>query len=124
MYKKIIVIDHDRDTVDILTYLLGDEGHEVIGSISTDILDGLARINPEIIFMDTRLPGNGNDQFCREIKLNSPTAHIKVIVLSTDPQLPELAFKALADSYIAKPFDIEQVYQLTRDKPFYPDLYF
>jgi CheY-like chemotaxis protein len=115
MSKKIIVIDHDQDTVDILSYLLSDEGYEVTGSISTAILDQLPVINPDYIFIDTWFPGNSKGELCRQIKLQPETAHIKVILLSTHFQLPELAARALADNYIPKPFDIDHVYRLTRE---------
>jgi len=108
MPKKIIIIDHDQDTVDILTYMLTDWGYTVTGFMTLDITRVL-EIKPDLILIDTWLPGNFKGAFCKELKSDERTWNINIILLSTQNNLPEIAKECLADDYLAKPFDIDDI---------------
>ena len=65
--------------------------------------------NPDIIVSDVMMPRMNGTDMCRRIKENLQTSHIPVILLtawSTDEGRTE-GYKAGADAYIAKPFDME-----------------
>ena len=66
---------------------------------------------PDIIVSDVMMPRMNGVDMCRRIKENLTTSHIPVILLtawSTDEARKE-GYRAGADAYIAKPFDMEML---------------
>jgi CheY-like chemotaxis protein len=114
MQKKILIIDHDQDTVDILLYLFGDLGYAVTGFILIDIFTVLL-IMPDLILMDTWLPGNIEGAICRQLKTDYRTQHIPIVLLSTQANIPDIANHCLADGYVGKPFELEHICKVVSD---------
>lgn len=67
--------------------------------------------SPDIVVSDVMMPRMNGVDMCRRIKENLATSHIPVILLtawSTDETRKE-GYRAGADAYIAKPFDMEML---------------
>lgn len=80
--------------------------------VARDGMDGALKAEeetPDLIVSDVMMPRMNGTDMCRRIKENIETSHIPVILLtawSTDEGRTE-GYKAGADAYIAKPFDME-----------------
>ncbi len=109
---KIVVIEDNPDILDIMGYILKDEGYEVISSPDAKIVDNLAEVNPDLVLMDELLPGARGSELCLRIKQDEQTKHIPVILVSTIPHLDKLAVKCYADGYLEKPFSIVHLSEL------------
>lgn len=109
---KVVIIEDNPDILDIMGYILKDEGNEVISSPDAKIVDRLAEVNPDLVLMDELLPGARGSQLCLKIKQDEATKHIPVILVSTIPHLDKLAEKAKADGYLEKPFSIVTLSEL------------
>ena len=106
MAKKIIVIEDNHDILDMIAYILEDEGYEVLSSINAEPLKDVESYKPDLILLDDWLPDGYGHQVCGTLKSNVNTSHIPVLLISSVVNLPELARSCNADGYIAKPFDI------------------
>jgi len=64
-------------------------------------------LTPDIILMDTQLPGEDGLSLTRELKTNPTTAHIPIIALTAHAMQGDevQALDAGCDAYVAKPFD-------------------
>jgi two-component system phosphate regulon response regulator PhoB len=114
MPKTIIVIEDDPDILDMMTYILKDEGYDIISSTDCSPLKDLPASQPDLILMDNRLrEGSGMDE-CRKLKEQDSTRHIPVVMVSANPQLPRLAAESLADGYVSKPFDLDELIAVVR----------
>jgi CheY-like chemotaxis protein len=51
---------------------------------------------------------------CRKIKQDAATAHIPVVLVSANQQLSQLAVESLADGYVSKPFDLDELVATVR----------
>jgi len=109
MTKTILVIEDDRDILDIMVYILADEGFDVISATSAEPLSNLNVIRPAMILLDNRLAEGFGKDFCRTIKQNPDTAHLPVIIVSANRDIESLARESMADGYIAKPFDLTEL---------------
>jgi two-component system, OmpR family, phosphate regulon response regulator PhoB len=109
MAKTILIIEDDRDILDIMEYILADEGFKVISATSAAPLSKLSDIRPTMILLDNRLADGLGKDFCREIKLSPDTSHLPVIIVSASRDIESLARESLADGYIAKPFDLNEL---------------
>lgn len=106
---KIVIIEDNPDILDIVDFILKDEGYEVFSCADGTIISNLDKINPDIILMDEILPTNRGSELCKQLKNNPQYKDIPVILVSTIPHLRTLAQSCGADSYLEKPFDIQDL---------------
>lgn len=108
--KTVMVVEDNDDFRHFLHRELSHIYNKVI--VAKDGMDGALmaeKENPDIIISDVMMPRMSGTDMCRRIKENIETSHIPVILLtawSTDEGRAE-GYKAGADAYIAKPFDME-----------------
>jgi two-component system phosphate regulon response regulator PhoB len=108
----IVVIDDDKENLEILKYVLSEKGYEVRGSNSPALLDELASIQPDLVILDIWLGESNGAAICGGIKELEETRHIPVVLISAIHNLEELAEKVHADSFIKKPYDLETLEQI------------
>jgi len=109
MKKRIMVIDDDKDILEILNILLEGEGFEPLifntGLPAQQILD----INPDLVLLDVRIDRYEKTgvEICQEVKsLKEPTG-FPILLLSSEDNLGALARQCGADGYVNKPFNID-----------------
>lgn len=107
MSKKILIIDDQNDTLDLLKEIFEDEGYQVTALPYTDdIIRSIAQYQPNLVMLDFLLAGINGGELCHQLKTNSLSAHIPVIMLSGYPRVLESLGSYGADAFIAKPFDL------------------
>lgn len=107
-----LIIDDDPQIRDTLELLFALEGFET--RTAFDGPSGLAaarRIRPSLIILDVMMPGLDGHAVARELRADPSLAEVPIIFCSalTDERHIWEGWRAGADSYIAKPFDIEQL---------------
>jgi DNA-binding response OmpR family regulator len=107
MNKKVLVIDKDPAIIDIITFMLKDEGYDFLVSQKPFNLQEVKEYNPALILLHNGLNNEGS-VICKLIKSCSNTEHIPIIMSSTRNDLPQIAQDSCADAYIQKPFDINE----------------
>ncbi|UEG54555.1 response regulator [Mucilaginibacter daejeonensis] len=112
---KIVVIEDNPEITEIMDYILKDDGYEVISSEDGSITNKFVDIKPDLVLMDELLPGKRGSELCRSIKDNDAIKHIPVILVSTMPNLEQLAEKSGADGFLEKPFNISSLSALIKD---------
>ncbi len=109
--KKIAIIDDDVAIRDSLGAMLDLEGYEVdTFERGSDIFDyvKLAEM-PNVILLDMWLSGEDGRDICRKLKEDEGTKHIPVVMMSASRGLGHTAIESGANSFIAKPFEIEDI---------------
>lgn len=108
--KTVLVVEDNEDFSHFLSQELGRIYNKVL--TAKDGIEGAMKAeaeNPDIIVSDVMMPRMNGTDMCRRIKENIETSHIPIILLtawSTD-EGRAAGYKAGADAYIAKPFDME-----------------
>ena len=108
--KTVLVVEDNEDFSHFLSQELGRIYNKVL--TAKDGIEGAMKAeaeNPDIIVSDVMMPRMNGTDMCRRIKENIETSHIPIILLtawSTD-EGRATGYKAGADAYIAKPFDME-----------------
>ncbi len=107
--KKILILDDDKDNLEILSFILTEYGYEVKGRLCGDtVFDDIKTYQPDLILMDVRLAGMDGREICRNIKENPLTALLPVILVSGTHDLSEsMHLPGAPDDYIAKPYDLD-----------------
>lgn len=105
--KKIMIIDHDEMTIEILKFILKREGYKI--SIAKDGINALERIStimPDLVITNIIVPLKSGLEIISYIKQNFKT--IRVVALSAlgeEENTVEEAFELGVDDFIAKPFN-------------------
>ena len=103
----ILVIEDEKDILELITFNLKNDGFNVITSIDGE--EGLEKTrlyNPDLILLDIMLPGINGFQFCSSIKTSKKLKDIPVIILTAlgDEKNIVKGLEKGADDYITKPF--------------------
>lgn len=105
----ILVVEDDRNIVDLLRSNLLARGHRVMVSTDgSDVLDQIAESAPDIVLVDLMLPGADGFDLCRAVRERSD---VGIIVLSARRGETDKvrALNLGADDYLTEPFGIEEL---------------
>lgn len=106
MKKKVLIVEKDKDILQIISHILSSEGYEVSTSqTETGVLERIEKEKPEVVLLDIVKPTLEGTELCRALK---NFENISVIVLSTHMNI-ESFLNVCADDIISKPFDISEL---------------
>jgi DNA-binding response OmpR family regulator len=114
MAKKILIIEDDRDILDMMAYILGDEGYEVIAALDCAPLRDILLLAPDLVLLDNRLGAGEGGDACKQLKADPLTASIPVVIISANMHIEALTATSGADGFLAKPFDIGELIALAK----------
>lgn len=109
MKKRIVVVERERDILEIVIHILTERGFQVIPYQSEHgIFENIVDIMPDAILLDIVSITEVGTELCRRIKKFEKTKHIPVIVLSTHTRAA-LVKEICVEDVIPKPFDVDQL---------------
>jgi DNA-binding response OmpR family regulator len=108
--KKVLIIDDDVDSLTAVTKLLGTYAFKVRGLSETEeVLQTVKEYRPHIIILDINLGRQDGRNICRQLKSNTETGKIKIILYSGYYDASDNYREYNADDFIAKPFVMKQL---------------
>lgn len=105
----VLLVDDDRDLVDVLTYILRREGYEVLAAFDGE--QGWSRFQqdePELVVLDANMPGLDGMEVCKRIREVAKTPVIMLTARTEEADIVQ-ALGLGADDYITKPFSPRQL---------------
>lgn len=117
MAKTILVIDDEKDLVDLLETRLEVSGYSVLTAYTGK--EGLEKANetkPNLIVLDVIMPAMDGFETLRMLKASAETHHIPVIMLTSRGETEALlkADKLGSADYIIKPFEPEELLKMLK----------
>ena len=109
MNKKILVVDDDVDILEIVSMVLEEKGYSIVKSLTSDVLDELGVINPDLIILDNTIGACSGSELCKELKANDSQKHIPVILCSAVDDLDMISKSCKANTFLAKPFNLNEL---------------
>jgi two-component system cell cycle response regulator DivK len=107
MTKRVLILDDDLDILQICAIVLRKKGFDVSTlNNSTNIIEKVRQVQPDVILMDNWIPGPGGIAGTRMLKGEPDLQYIPVIFFSANSNVSQLASEAGADYSLQKPFDI------------------
>ncbi|MGY3211504.1 response regulator [Mucilaginibacter sp. HD30] len=114
MNKRILILDDNRDILDIVTEALSYAQFEVMDiSLGSKLFDAVRDFKPDLILLDHRLSDAKGSDLCRQLKAMPQYSHIPVIIFSAYIN-PGDASVANCDGYLYKPFDLDELFNTVR----------
>ena len=106
--KKIIIFDDDEDILSICRFILEDQGWSVFTFTDcNDVVEKVSSVLPDAILMDNWIPDDGGIIATQTLKKNDTLKNIPVIYFSANSDIELLANHAGANTYLAKPFELD-----------------
>lgn len=107
MSKKVMVVDDEPDTLELVKAILETEDFDITDfNNAKPALDALKKgLNPDIILLDMRMPEISGPDFCQELAKDEKLKKLKVVFFTASSDLDKtLAKKSGALGFIFKPF--------------------
>jgi CheY-like chemotaxis protein len=118
MARKVIIVDDDRETREMLQVLLELEGYEVkLVANGLRLISTLHVDKPDLILLDVMMSWIDGFELCQAIKKNPEFRDIPVFFISgrTSPEDIERGFAAGCHDYFPKPIDGERLVHRIRE---------
>jgi DNA-binding response OmpR family regulator len=110
MTKRILVLDDNRDILDIVHETLTYEQFEVKSTGSSEeVLPLVDKFAPDLVILDYRVAGLNGGELCKQIKSNPNFKNIPVIIFSAYINHNDELFAYGCDAIINKPFDLNEL---------------
>jgi two-component system alkaline phosphatase synthesis response regulator PhoP len=107
MNKTILVIDDEKDLLELVRYNLEKEGYDVICASDGETgLDIAMRHKPALIMLDLMMPGKDGLEVCRQLRTDHRTNRVPIIMLTAKATEADrvVGLELGADDYVVKPF--------------------
>jgi phosphate regulon transcriptional regulator PhoB len=112
MSGRILVVDDEKDIVDLISYNLEREGFRSLKAYDGTTALRLAREEtPDLVILDLMLPGIQGIEVCRLIRENNSTKDLPIIMLTAKGDEVDriLGLEMGADDYVTKPFSVKEL---------------
>lgn len=109
---KLLIVDDEEATVDMLKTYLQIMGHDPIGAYSGS--DGLVLVeveHPDLLILDLMMPDLEGLEVCRRVRQHAQFAKLPILMISarTDQPTIERALSEGANGYLTKPLDLQRL---------------
>jgi CheY-like chemotaxis protein len=111
MSKKVLVVEDQADSREMLKTLLMFEGFSVV--TAADGHDGIEKAlaqPPDVILTDLHMPGLHGLDMMKLLRQTPQFYKTPIIVLTADTDANEVAFKAGADQVLIKPISFDDLF--------------
>jgi DNA-binding response OmpR family regulator len=115
---RIIIVDDDRDTRELLAMALETEGFEVASAANgLRLISSLQLRRPHLILLDVNMSWIDGFELCKAVKKNENFRDIPVIFVSGrgEPEDRRKGIEAGAADYFVKPLDLNRLIARIRE---------
>jgi len=116
--NKILIVDDEKDWIQMLAMRLGHEGYQTEAAFDTiQATTQAVQLKPNLILLDIMMPAGGGLEALKNIRANVKTFSIPVIVLTAraDNETKEAAEKLGISGYFVKPVDMDELLKKLRE---------
>jgi CheY-like chemotaxis protein len=118
--RTILAVNDDPAILSLFDDLLSEEGYQVVldqfSRTTTDILNDIRRVQPDLVIMDFIIGGEGTGwQLLQAVRMDRTTRHVPVIVCTgAARQVEELSahLDTMNVRVVLKPFDIDHLLEI------------
>ena len=109
--RRVLVCDDDVTISELVAIILVDSNLAEVYTLPDcdNIIEQIETLNPDLIFMDNKIPTHGGIIATQTIKNHPLHKSIPVVYFTANQDIDQLAENAGADYTLAKPFSITQL---------------
>ena len=108
--KTVLIVEDEKNIVDILRFNLQREGYETLEAFDGDAGLQMARTrHPDIILLDVMLPKMNGFDVCRALRQDGDNVPVLILTAREEEADKVLGLEIGADDYITKPFSMREL---------------
>lgn len=110
--SKILIVDDEKDIVDLISYNLEKEGFSTVKAYDGETALKLVKTQkPDLMILDLMLPKINGLDVCRAIRNNPETVSLPIIMLTAKSEEIDkvTGLEIGADDYVTKPFSVKEL---------------
>lgn len=110
---RILVVDDNPDTVELMRELLISRGYDVVAVCDADEAENEVRRHPpDLVLSDVIMPGKSGYELCRDLKSNPATRLIPFVLITglSDREDRLEGIESGADDFLNKPIFAEELF--------------
>ena len=110
MNKRILIVEDEKNIVDILAFNLKREGYDTL-----EAYDGVAGLqlalerDPDLVLLDLMRPKMDGFEMCRRLRAQGRTTPVIMLTAREEETDKVLGLELGADDYITKPFSMREL---------------
>ena len=114
--RLLIVDDHEMVREGLRSILQEDPGIKVVGEADggTKALELVAKLHPDIVLLDLKMPDIDGIEVCRRLRVQSPTTAVVALTTFADENLVRECIQAGARGYVLKDIERFKLQQILR----------
>lgn len=112
MNKTILIVDDEKDIVELLAYNLEREGYQITKAYDgQQALQYIKENKPALVILDLMLPVINGFEICRILRKKPETEGLPIIMLTAKSDSVDkiMGLEIGADDYITKPFNVREL---------------
>ena len=110
MGKTVLIVEDEKNIVDILKFNLNREGYDTLEAYDGETGRKLAlEKNPDLILLDLMLPKLDGFAVCKSVREAGSNVPVLMLTAREDESDKVLGLEIGADDYITKPFSIREL---------------
>ena len=110
MSKRVLIVEDEKNIVDILSFNLVREGYETLEAFDGQTGLQLAlEQNPDLILLDLMLPKMNGFDVCKAIRAQNRSAPIIMLTAREEETDKDLGLELGADDYIPQPISLREL---------------
>ena len=113
--KTVLIVDDNIKNLDLFKDFVESWGYETVtAQQGKDAISLAERYLPDIILLDVMLPGMSGYEVCRELKENTKTQHIPVVMITVLNDIADRihGYTIGADQFLVKPVDYNELHAI------------
>jgi len=114
---SVLIVEDDREIMEVLTDLLEAEGYRVATGVNGGALNTAFADPPDLVLLDLMMPVMDGAEVCRRLNADPRTERVPVVFLTAMP--PNLVASRLNgcayDRVIHKPFSIDEILEVVQE---------
>lgn len=110
--KRVLIIEDTEDNMELITFILGENGYEVIKAVTgVQGVELALSEQPDFIILDIQLPDIDGYEVLKRIRSSAADGHIPIIAMTSFAMTgdKEKLMDAGCNGYIEKPIDPRRV---------------
>lgn len=115
MRGKILVVDDNRNLVDVLKMELELRGHTVLTAYDGEEgEESIINNKPDLVILDIMMPKKNGYEVCRNVKRNVEFSKIPIILLTAKSTKDDIywGYDCGADAYVTKPYETTELLRI------------
>jgi CheY-like chemotaxis protein len=117
--KKVLIVDDEKDLVEMLAMRLEADGRYQVGKAfdGEQALKAAAELEPDVIVLDTVMPGLDGWQVARRLRDDGRTKDAAVVIMTAGApaESKRRADEVGADRLVLKPYDQKELVGVIRE---------